>query len=219
VFAEMGPSAMRDELQRVVQGVLAVSDSVAEAMLVRGGGGGRRSRGGGGGEPSGERTSGVSRDGGAGPGVVRRRAAVLDRREETERTFLALCIALPERGGRALAEMDVAARFAGELTRAAAGYLREHLDDPGPGVEDPRLAGMLAELSVRAESVPEGRRGSLFDVEELQLEMAWVERAIVSAQRTGSGEVMELVTRRNELRSEIGRALDRALEDGGGREE
>jgi DNA primase len=226
VFAEMGPSAMRDELRRVVQGVLAVSDSVAEAMLARGGGGrvaaGSRGAGGAASAAGDERSGGLSRDGGvnggAGRGVARRRPAVLDRREETERTFLALCIALPERGGRALAQIDVGARFAGELTRAAAEYLREHLDDPGPGVEDPRLAGMLAELSVRAESVPEARRGSLFDIEELQLEMAWVERAIVTAQRTGSGEVMGLVARRNELRSEIGRALDRALEEGGGRD-
>jgi DNA primase len=216
---------MRDELRRVVQGVLAVSDSVAEAMLARGGGGrvaaGSRGGGGAGAASEGERSDSPRHgdvNGGAGRGVARRRPAVLDRREETERTFLALCIALPERGRRALTQIDVGARFAGELTRAAAEYLREHLDDPGPGVEDPRLAGMLAELSVRAESVPEARRGSLFDIEELQLEIAWAERAIVTAQRTGSGEVTGLVARRNELRSEIGRALDRALEEGGGRD-
>jgi hypothetical protein len=44
--------------------------------------------------------------------------------------------------------------------------------------------------------------------------MAWVERSIVTAQRTGSREVTELVTRRNELRAELGRALDRVLEEG-----
>jgi DNA primase len=228
VFAEMGPSAMRDELRRVVQGVLGVSDSVAEALLR--GGGDRARRGGDAATRTSQRPGGGADgdggDGGGGGGggggvvtVPRRRAAVLDRREETERTFLALCIALPERGRRALTEMDIGARFMGELTRAAAQYVREHLDDPGPGVEDPRLAGMLAELSVRAETVAEERRTSLFDIEELQLEMAWVERAIVSAQRTGSSEVMGLVERRNALRSEIGRALDRALEEGGGREE
>ena len=198
VFAEMGPSAMRDELRQLVQGALNVSDAVAESLLAA---------------PPRRASAGAAVD-----GVARRPAASLDRREESARAFLALCLALPERGRAALSEMDIPARFASELTRAAAYYLREHLDNPGPGVEDPRLAGLLAELSVRAESAPERRRAGLFDVEQLQLEVGWVERAIVGAQQTGSGAVTGLVTRRNELRSALGRALDRALEEGRGEE-
>jgi DNA primase len=194
VVAQLRPSAMRDELRRLVQTKLGVSDAVAEEYLS-----GRRGADGGGPAPAAAR---------------RMRSVPLDRREETERTFLALCIALPERGRAALSRLEVETRFSGELTRAAARFLREQLDNPGAGVDDPRLAGTLAELAVRAELVPQHRREMHFDAEELQLEMLWVERSIVTAQRTGSREVTELVARRNELRAELGRALDRVLEEG-----
>ena len=55
------------------------------------------------------------------PGAGRGAAApvVLDRREETERTFLALCIAMPEEGEAALARVDPEEHFTSELVAPA----------------------------------------------------------------------------------------------------
>ena len=49
----------------------------------------------------------------------------LSRREDTERAFLALCIASPEEGAQALAELDVDEHFSSDLLRRAARHLRD----------------------------------------------------------------------------------------------
>ena len=52
-------------------------------------------------------------------------SGALSRREETERAFLALCIASPEEGARALERLDIDEHFTSELLRRAAAHLRE----------------------------------------------------------------------------------------------
>ena len=76
MFATLPPSAMRMELTRLVCGRLELPESVAERLLAR------------------EQPPRLR---------ARRCAGVLSRREETERTFLVLCLASPEEGARALA--------------------------------------------------------------------------------------------------------------------
>ena len=78
--------------------------------------------------------------------------AALARREQSERAFLALCLALPDEGERRLAEVDVEDYFSAPATREAAAYLRGRLRTPAadlpPG--DEALARLVAELVIRA---------------------------------------------------------------------
>ena len=54
----------------------------------------------------------------------------IDRREQSERAFLSLCVALPELGEQKLAATDLDAVFTSPLTRLAAERLRGHLAAP-----------------------------------------------------------------------------------------
>src|SRR5207237_823025 len=70
---------------------------------------------------------------------------ILDRRDRTERTFLALCIALPAEGARALKRVDLERHFTSSLARRAAAHLREHLTMPLDGIAegDAEMRGLL----------------------------------------------------------------------------
>jgi DNA primase len=204
VFATLPDSAMRMELMRIVSGRLELSESLAERLLGRGPrreGGGPRSNGSG------------------------RREGELTRREEAERAFLALCIALPEQGETALAGLELEEHFDGELLRRAArrlreGSLREPLADAageGPSLdEDPELARLLAELIVEAGR--EQARPAMLEVQRLQLELARVDRQIQRTRGQEGGDVRELAERRAELKREFDSAYGRALEETGERE-
>jgi DNA primase len=226
VFAMLGPSAMRMELTRLVAGRLSLPESVAETLLApgagrtaassagRGGGAGRAERPG---NSSGE-LSHASRV--RGPGA--QATGALTRREDTERAFLALCIAAPEEGETALAELDLDAYFTSELLRRAAGRLRGHLREPlrsgvgeGKLEDDPQLGALLAELIVQAGT--ESSHATLLPVQRLQLELAMIDRQIQSA-RSGEGEeVAELAKRRAEVKREFDGAYGRVLEETGDR--
>ncbi len=114
VFDTMQPSAMRMELTRLVAGRLELPDSLAETLLAGG---------------AGARAPGTARPGAhsletRSPGTPSARAGALPRREETERTFLALCIAMPQEGARALEALDPDEHFTSERLRRAAAHLR-----------------------------------------------------------------------------------------------
>ncbi|HYM55242.1 MAG TPA: DNA primase, partial [Solirubrobacteraceae bacterium] len=130
VFATLPPSAMRMELTRIVSGRLALPESLAEQLLAQGGG-----RSGATGEAGrGREAGGGGSDRGANGSGARGRGNGLSGREETERAFLALCIAAPEEGRRALESLDVDEHFASELLRRAARRLREgSLGEPMAG--------------------------------------------------------------------------------------
>lgn len=239
VFATLPPSTMRLELTRLVAGRLELPESLAETLLA---GAGRAGGAGGGGSGSvatgGEGGGGVATStasgararakrgtgdgnaeegaragarGGQGGGGVE-----LARREETERTFLALCIASPEHGGEALEALDPGEHFTGERLRRAAEHLRAgHLREPMEGIDeqDPQLTGVLAELVVQA-----GREfpaPAMLEVQRLQLELARLERRIHSARLQGSGEVAELARRRGEVKQDFERAYERVLQESG----
>jgi DNA primase len=252
VFAALAPSAMRMELTQLVAGRLELPESLAETLLAEAPGGQRpnvrhaaaeRPAAAGGGEEGGRGVSTVGapprarvREGAAGEGrptgrVVADRAAApaggegagrLARRQETERTFLALCIASPEDGARALSTLDPEEHFTSERLRRAAAHLRAgRLPEPMAGIDeqDPELSSVLAELVVQA-----GREfpvPAMLEVQRMQLELARLDRRIRGArsgQQEGGGEtaVSELARRRAEVKLDFERAYEKALEQTGG---
>jgi len=186
VFAELAPGAMREELEREVAGRLSVSEKLVEGLLAGHAGG---------------------------PATLEgvRQPVQLAAGERTERAFLELCIALPERGGELLAAIDLEVFFASPLARAAAVHLRDHLRAPASGVDDAALAALLAELAVRAAAltpVP-----AELEVERCQLELARIERAIAGARGAGGGGVSSLGAERRRIKAELDELLARALEE------
>lgn len=149
----------------------------------------------------------------------------LTRREETERAFLALCIASPEEGALALEGLDIDEHFSSGLLRRAARHLRagdlsapmrevagaeERVDD------DAQLKGLLAELVVEA-----GRERSdtaMLEVQRLQLELARVDRQIQRARGQDGGDISSLAQRKAEVKRDFDRAYGRVLEQTGDRE-
>jgi DNA primase len=229
VFATLPPSAMRMELTRIVSSRLALPESLTEQLLSQpasGAGassgpssGARASQGAQprGGERAPAPSSGAGRGGNGGAP-----ARGLSRREETERAFLALCIASPEEGALALTGLDLQEHFSSELLRRAARHLREgNLAEPmaerageEPGLEaDPQLKGLLAELVVEA-----GRDAShpaMLEVQRLQLDLARLERQIQQSKGQQGVDVSALAVRRGELKREFDTAVGKVLEDTG----
>lgn len=235
VFATLPPSAMRMELTRIVSGRLALPESLAETLLAGGGGStGSDAAGGQGGARAGTGRSvtaganggGGARaegGGGAGPGP-RPRGGDLSRREDTERAFLALCIASPQEGALALVDLDVDEHFSSGLLRRAAKHLREGglqqpmRDRPGSGgslEEDSELKGLLAELVVEAGG--EQSDPAMLEVQRLQLELARVDRQIQRARGQDSGDVSDLAKHKAKIKLEFDRAYGRVLEETGDR--
>ena len=238
VFATLAPSAMRMELTRIVSSRLAVPDSLLEQLLAQPATGARDTRGSRDARGSQERrrigAAGASGENGGngnghasdprGVGGARRGSAAsgLSRREETERAFLALCIASPEQGAAALHGLDLQEHFSSELLRRAATHLREGslaqpMADPAgpaPGLDtDPQLKALLAELVVQA-----GREQShpaMLEVQRLQLELARLDRHIQQARGREDADVSALATRRGEVKREFDHAYSKVLEDTG----
>jgi DNA primase len=130
----------------------------------------------------------------------------VDLREDTERLFLARCLAVKEAGRRALAGMDVDAVFSGELTRRAAHYLVEHLDHPGEGLppDADALAKMIAELVIRSGDLEAD--ATALELERLQLDKNRLSREIAAAERAGES-VIALSVQRQQVQAEISRRL------------
>jgi DNA primase len=212
VFAQIAPGAMRDELVRMASGRLAVQPSVFEQRLVSGAVDGRDRRQ--------ERRSGPL---GSSNGADAR-GKPLSGREDTERAFLALCVASPQEGASALASLDVDEHFSSELLRRAARHLRAgDLRQPMAAAEgergledDPELQALLAELVVEAGR--DSAHPAMLEVQRLQLELARVERQIQRARGRQSGEVSELARRKATVKREFDRAYGRVLEETGDRE-
>ena len=186
IFAEVGPGAMREELEREVTSRLEVSEK--------------------------SRSPACSRDPRAPPSRTRwptLAVAKLGAIERTERMFLELCIALPGYGEKLLAELDIDAVFGSPLARAAAAHLRTHLESPANGAEDPALAALLAELAVRAASL--APVAAELEVERRQLELARIDRAIAGARGGDPSGLSALGHERAALKRELDSWLDRVL--------
>jgi DNA primase len=196
VFATLPPSAMRMELTRLVAGRLELSESLAQNLLAA---------------PLAAPTLG------RGAQQPPRRAGALPRWEETERTFLALCIASPQDGAKALEALAPEEHFTSERLRRAAAHLRGgHLGEPMAGIadEDPELTGVLAELVVQAGR--ESPAPAMLEVQRMQLELARIDRRIQGARAQGKGDVNELAQRRGDVKRAFEQAYERALAETGG---
>jgi DNA primase len=226
VFATLAPSAMRMELTRLVSGRLALPESLAETLLAAAAVAPVRSP-----HPAPEHRGARSGGGDPGPEPPGRLQAttMLARREETERAFLALCIASPEAGAAALETLELGEHFTSVLLRRAAAHLRAgHLSDPlGPLGEgtaatsapdatlehDPELAALLGELVVQAGR--ESPKPAMLEVQRMQLELARLDRQIQEARVRGEGDVNELALRRGEVKRSFDRAYELVLEETG----
>ncbi len=229
VFSTLPPSAMRMELTRMVSGRLGLSEGLAETLLAASGGQAqaveRPGRAGAGAGTAPARTergaAGANGAAGTGGGAGAQASRVLSARADTERAFLALCIATPQHGERALGEMDIGGVFTSELMRRTAEHLKAgHLAEPLKDVdaEDRELVGLLAELTVEAGRWPvhEGSaKPPMLDVQQLQLRLAWIDRRIHAARAQGAGEVSDLARLRGEVKVEFDRAQERALAESG----
>ncbi|MCW3032790.1 MAG: primase [Solirubrobacterales bacterium] len=231
VFATLPPSAMRMELTRLVSSRLALPESMAEQLLARGAGrsgargAGGRSSGGGASSGQGGAATQARRGNGGGPGGA---SGGVSRREDTERAFLALCIAAPEEGSVALHALDVERDFSNDLLRRAALHLRDGgleapmAQAPGESAEegsgpngDEQLRGLLAELIVQAGG--EAPNPGMLEVQRLQLELARLERGIQRARGQEGTDVTGLAREKAALKIEFDRAYARVLEETGDR--
>ena len=198
VFAQIPPSALREELIALVADRTDLSPALVGSWLAQGAGSRARHGGGGRGE-NGVAGSSEGRSGGPsgapGPG---RGAATLDGAARAERAFLAQCIAVPAAGAQALADLDPEAAFMSDLTRRAARHLRDHLEAPAADIaeEDGELSTLMAELSVRAAEAP--RSAHVLKRTSADLEIVRLDRAIAAARASGD-VVSPLVVRKREV--------------------
>jgi DNA primase len=124
----------------------------------------------------------------------------VDRREESERAFLARCLAIKQSGRQALEQMDIDASFSTELTRRAARYLAGHLEHPGEGLppDAEALAKLVAELVIRSGDLDA-------DSHALELERLQLEKHRLSRQIAGGESVIALSAERQKVQAEIDR--------------
>ena len=198
IFATLGPSVMREELLRIVADRLDLSTELLNSLLGQ------------------QAPAGAEREESPQGEQPRAPAAPLGRREKQERTFLELCIALPDLGGPALAELDLEADLATPALRRAAVHLREHLRAPTEALDgDDELTALVRALAVRAAGM-ERASAAQFRVERLQLELHRIEREIAAA-RSRDEPMTELARRRGATQAAIGRAMEQVMEEGAGR--
>jgi DNA primase len=171
------PSVLRDELVQLVAGRLGLSESLIGSVLA-----GRRA--------SLERRISAPTNGAH---------AALDRREQSERAFLAYCLALPDEGEARLAEADLDELFSAPEIRRAAEYLRGRLRSPAgelPAGDEP-LARLVAELVIRAgqlEATP-----AKLELEALQLDLHNLDRRIATARTEGHERIRDLAAERQQV--------------------
>jgi hypothetical protein len=88
----------------------------------------------------------------------------------------------------------------------------------GVDAEDRELVGLLAELTVEAGRWPvhEGStKPPMLEVQQLQLQLAWIDRRVHAARTQGAGEVSDLARLRGEVKLQFDRAQERALAETG----
>jgi DNA primase len=216
VFADLPAGALRMELTQTIDSRMALRGVSAEKLLAAPA---RALQHG-----SSDQGRGAPREDSAAAGSRQPRVSELTRREETERAFLALCIANPDEGALALGGLDIDDYFSSGLLRRAArhllaGDLRAPMSDPADassGLEDdPQLRGLLAELVVEA-----GRERSntaMLEVQRLQLELARVDRQIQRARGQDGGDIRSLAQRKAEVKRDFDRAYGTVLEQTGER--
>jgi DNA primase len=199
VLAALDPTPEREELQRVAASRLRLGDRLIDLLVAP--------------LPAGApapAASGGAADRRHGPRADPQRRA-LDRAEEVERTFLALCVAAPDAGRDALRRVDLDAHFTSGLLRRAAAHLRDHLAAPVDGLDpaDAELQSLIAELALRADREPVSP--ATLNVQTRQLEVARLDREIAAARAEGRTDVSTLAKERTQVLEDLSAAMDEAM--------
>ncbi len=202
VLSPLAPSALRDELMRRVSGALELAPARLAGALDQAGVRGRAGTGAGAREP------------GDGGGADADAAAVVGRplngAPKSEQVFLALCLALPEAGERALAACNLQELLTSERLRRAATQIQGRTSAPTDGLadDDRELAAVIDELAKRARQLGLTRAGQpslsndRLDHARLVLELERVDRARHRARAQGQ-PVTSLAREREQLRAEL----------------
>jgi DNA primase len=213
-IAPLPVTVLRDELTKLVADRLGIGvQLVNEALRASAGAQARRRHGEWGGRPwdgggsrrpwnGSQRGRDRFRPPAPPPEPVDPRAALV-RREQSERAFLAYCLALPDEGEQRLASVDLEDYFSAPATRQAAAYLRGRLRAPAASLPagDEALARLVAELVIRSgalEATP-----AKLELEALQLDLHRLERHISNARLTGTMGVSALAVERQRVLDEI----------------
>ncbi|MEA2189537.1 MAG: primase, partial [Solirubrobacteraceae bacterium] len=210
VFSLLGPSAEREELRRIAADRLDLSPELLARVLPQGGTNLQLPT-----RMTGTRAADRASSAAPRPDDAASGGAILGRREPTERSFLAFCIALPELGAPALAELDLEADLTSAVTRRAAAHLRDHLAAPTAGLaDDDPLLGFMRELAV-GDARATAATAAAFEIERLQLTLARLEREIAAARIAARGDISELARRKSAAQGRLALAVERAIDEGG----
>jgi len=187
VLAELPPSVLREDLVRRVAGRLELSAGRLSALLER---------------PS---TAPSAR--------VRTAPRAPDSGPRAERTFLALCIALPEAGRIVLERADIDELLTSGTLRRAARHIAPRTDAPLTEIatDDEDLARVIADLLARAGRMPDVSEARL-EHARLVLERDRLDRAIRRARVQGGSDVSALAHEREEVLEAIHRVVGRLEE-------
>jgi DNA primase len=195
VFAQIPPSAMREELVGLVADRTELAPALVASWLAEGG----------------RRESAPAGNGAPRPPAAASPAA-LDGLGRAERAFLAQCLAAPEAGRAALAELDLDAWFSTDLMRRAAARLRGELQSGTSDYpDDEELGRLIAELRVQSGGMPSSQ--AVLEAEQLGLELQRLKRDIDAAKVAAAGDVSRLVSRREELERRRDAAIARYMDE------
>ncbi|MBJ7518812.1 MAG: DNA primase [Solirubrobacteraceae bacterium] len=196
VFADIPPSVLREELIAEVADRLQIAETLAAQLLGQAG-------------PAPSALPPVADE----PAAARRETVQLTAAEEQERGFLALCVSVPAAGAKSLAKIDLDADLTTNASRAAAAWLREHLEDPEDGLDaqDERLQVLIRDIRFRAPNEPPPPEA--IEAERLQLALARAERDVLAARRAHTG-VDDARRRHKAIQEEYFAAVDRVMEAG-----
>ena len=194
VIAEVPPSSLRDELVQRVAGRLELPERRLESLLAS------------------APTAGPGSPTNGGPPLA---SSPLDQGVRAERTFLVLCIAVPDAGEAALAATDPDEHLTSEPLRRAARHLAGRLNSPlAEPPEEDDLAVVISDLVKRAARYPDASRDRL-EHARLVLELARLDRAIRRARGVeGGADTSALAHSREEVLKAVRAVVARLEKDG-----
>jgi DNA primase len=203
LMSPLPPSVLRDELLHSVASALELSEPrLVELLAARASGP----------APGPERSlrQGVSTPGTGWPSTPA--SAPPTRAVRAERSFLALCVALPDQGAAVLASIDPEQLLTSAVMRRAASHLAVHTHQPLRDLPtgDDQLAHAIADLVQRAGRAPQPAPEAL-EHARLLLELASLERQIARARAGHEPGIGVLARRRQDVLGSI-RALGMRLE-------
>jgi len=177
VLAEVPPSSLRDQLVQRVAGRLELPERRLESLLA--------------GAPAAVPASPAN-------GGSPHSPSPLDQATRGERTFLVLCVAVPDAGRAALAAIDPDEHLTSEPLRRAARHLGGQIENPLAGLPgDDELAGVIRDLAERAARYPNATKARLEHARQV-LELARLDRAIRRARGVEGGSETSALARERE---------------------